>query len=127
MSSYNDKLGDLEGTKRFFFNRDYDGFTESLNQPYVFHYGEFEIDESDNSKPEFILVNKNKGFIQSIPQKSIRHLLGKFVCRRVNGQVMYQCMIVSKSDRPLDELIDTDGFNFKCSTSTIANTFFLET
>jgi len=125
VESYNNKLGDLEGTKRYFFNKEYDNFTNSLQQPFMFYFGEYERDENDDRKMEFILVNRNKGFVQNIPNKSIRDLLIKFVCRKIGGKVTYDCMVISKTSQPLNELMDTDGFTFTSVTSEEVKEYFL--
>jgi len=123
----NNKLGNLEETKRFLFNKKYDEFTQSLDQPYLFYHGKYERDESNDTKMEFILGNKNKGFVQSVPTKSVRDLLIKFVCKKVDGKVTYDCVVISKTTQPLTELMDVDGFTFNPITKEQVSDYYLNT
>lgn len=125
VESYNNKLGNLEETKRYFFNKDFQNFTNALQQPFMFYFGEYERDENDDKKMEFILVNRNKGFCQNIPSKSVRELLIKFVCRKIEDKVTYDCMVISKTNQPLNQLMETDGFTFTSVTSEEVKEYFL--
>jgi hypothetical protein len=113
----------FETLKRSFFNHEFDTFRDSLTLPLRFYHSVYQRDESDDKKMEFILVNRNTGFVQSYEDMAKSSCV-KFVCYRLDNQVFFESFWIVNDTRPLTELTDMDGFDVSESNALKAFDFF---
>ncbi|ARF11752.1 hypothetical protein Klosneuvirus_2_188 [Klosneuvirus KNV1] len=121
------KIGNLEPVKRAFCNKEFDSF-ESLVQTQNFKlYSADYIDSSEfDGRPEFILVNKNKGFVQSMDEFRSYFYIA-FCCYKKDGKVTFKSYWIVNTNDPLDKVLgsDAEGFKFEqmSDVKEFVNTF----
>lgn len=109
------KIGNLENVKRSFCNKEFESF-ESLIQNQTPSFKLYSVDYVDSSefdgRPDFILVNKNKGFVQSMDEYRSYFYIA-FVCSKKDGKVTFKSYWIVNTNDPLDKVLGSDFESFK--------------
>lgn len=109
------KIGNLEPIKRAFCNKEFDSF-ESLIQTQTPSFKLYSTDYTDSAeysgRPEFILVNKNKGFVQSMDEYRSYFYIA-FSCYKKDDTVHFKSYWIVNTNDPLDKVLGSDYESFK--------------
>ncbi len=127
------KIGNLEPVKRAFSNKTYDEFEALLKKqspPFRYFVADY-VDAADfEGKPDFIIVNKNKGFIQSDPLEGNRNYLfvafSSFTDHSQNDRLVFRSYWIVNSNDSLESLLEGDYESFKfteCDLATVVEGF----
>ena len=120
------KIGNLEPVKRAFSNKAYDefrGLLEKQTPPFQYFVADY-VDAADyEASPDFVIVNKNKGFIQSDALESNRnYLYVAFSCfrdRTENTRLVFRSYWIVNSNDSLQSLLEGDYDCFKFSPADL--------
>lgn len=111
------KIGNLEPVKRAFSNKEYQQFQELLEQqspPFRYLAGTYRGAEEFEGRPDFILHNRNKGFLQSDPlEKNRAYLFVAFSCFRKEGKLVFQSYWIVNTEDPLEQLLEDELDSFE--------------
>lgn len=122
------KIGNLEPIKRAFCNKEFDEFTKLISeQPYKLYEATYIYSNEYVGKPDFILDNKNKGFIQTDVMESKRnYMFVAFVCTKEEEKLMFKSYWIVNSTDPLESILEDDYQNFEfveTNVDTVVNGF----
>ena len=88
------KIGNLEPLKRAFSNKEYDAFRELLEKqspPFKYFIGDYLGADEFEGRPDFIISNRNKGFVQADALESNRnYLFVAFSCFKEHGKLVFK-------------------------------------
>ena len=122
------KLGNLENVKRAFCNNEFDSFNKLVKEQkpsfklftaeYVDTYNEFQ------GKPDFILVNKGKGFVKVL-EDFRNYLFTTFVCYKKDGKVVFKSYWIVNTAEDLKTVLEDeyDSFTFTPVNEADIDTF----
>jgi hypothetical protein len=119
-----EKIGNLEDAKRAFCNKEYENCLSLLRQkPFKFMTAEYKFADEFDGKPNFIIVNRNRGFSQAL-DKFRPYFFIAFRCEKnAEGQTQFKSfwIINTPINTPVDlqTVIPDDYENFTFTESTL--------
>jgi len=119
------KIGNLEPVKRAFCNKEFESF-ESLiqnqNPPFKLYDVDYVYASDYDSSPEFVVVNKNKGFVQSMDEYRPYFYIA-FSCYKKEGKVNFKSYWIVNTTDSLDKVLGSDFDSFKFTPMNDAKEF----
>lgn len=107
------KIGNLEALKRAVCNKEYDEVAKLL-APYKLYVADYAFADEFEGRPDFIIKNKNRGFIQSdILERKRQYVFVAFSCYKADGKVQFKSFWVVNSNDSLEAILEGDYENFK--------------
>ena len=119
------KIGNLESIKRAFCNKEFESFEtliQTQNPPFTLYSAEYNDSSEYDGRPEFILVNKNKGFVQSMDEYRPYFYIA-FSCHKNDGKVCFNSYWIVNTSDSLDKVLGSDYESFKFKQVTDVKEF----
>ena len=119
------KIGNLEPVKRAFSNKAYDEFKALLEKqtpPFRYYVADYLEASEFEGRPDFIIGNRNKGFIQSDCLENNRnYLFVAFSCfkNRADSKLVFRSYWIVNSNDSLESLLESDYDQFKFDESQL--------
>ena len=114
------KIGNLEAVKRAFCNKEFDEFKNLLGQEPHFHFmtAEYKYAEDYDGKMDFIVKNKNRGFVQAF-DKLRAYFFIAFSCFKKDDHVQFKSFWIVNTTDDLKTVLgdEYDDFTFSDSTA----------
>ena len=113
-------IGNLEQAKRDFSDKKYDEFDaliKAQTPPFKFFNVKYADASEFNGRPDFILVNKNKGFIQSMDDYR-KYFFIAFVCSKKDSKASFNSYWVVNTTDDLQKILGSDYDSFKFTETT---------
>lgn len=122
------KIGSLDPVKRGFMNKEKpEEFREALEKqspPFRYFVGEYLGSVEFEGKPEFVISNRNKGFVQSdILDKKRNYLFVAFSCsidHANNNRLVFRSYWIVNSNDPMEKLLEDDYSNFNLTETDLS-------
>lgn len=107
------KIGNLDSLKRAFSNKEYDDFKRLLEEtPYKYYKGKYKDSSEFKGRPDFVIQNRNKGFIQSEELESKRaYLFVAFHCFK-DDELHFESYWIVNTEDSLESLLGEDHSSF---------------
>lgn len=121
-------IGDIESIKRAFSDRKYDEFKQLLaEKPYQLWTAKYVYASDYEGSPDFVLTNKNLGFVQSdVLAENRRHLYIAFVCRKEGRVPVFSSYWIVNINESLESFLGDEYKDFtfiKADLETIISGF----
>ena len=108
-------IGNLDQAKRNFSDKKYDEFNaliKTQTPPFKFFNVEYTDSSEFDGRPDFILVNKNKGFIQSMDDYR-KYFFIVFVCSKKENKASFNSYWIVNTTDDLQKILGSDYDSFK--------------
>lgn len=117
------KISNLEPVKRAFCNKEFESFETLIQTQNLKLYNVDYIDSSEfDGRPDFILVNKNKGFVQSMDEVRPYFYIA-FSCYKKDGKVNFKSYWIVNTNDPFEKVLGSDAECFKFEQLTDVKEF----
>ena len=114
------KIGNLEAVKRAFCNKEFAEFRTLLTQEpqFLFKTVEYNYAEDYDGRPEFIMKNKNRGFVQNV-DKLRAYFFIAFSCFKKDDHVHFKSFWIVNTTDDLKTVLEDDYDDFTFTDSTV--------